>query len=88
MIIMQISGGQHSEVMLGWVNCHCQSPFGPLSLGILLQKLLSVQARFWPFLTVFGPNDLEGQGQISPFQCSANAAPWGLGPQIIANGPT
>ena len=29
-------------------------------------KLLCGQANFSPILTIFGPNDLEGQGQISP----------------------
>ena len=36
-----------------------------MALDTSLQKLLSVQARFWPILTVFGPNDLKGQGQTS-----------------------
>ena len=38
-----------------------------MALATILQKLLSVQTRFSPILTVFGPNDLEGQGQISPY---------------------
>ena len=38
-----------------------------LILGTFCQKLLSGQARFVPILTVFGPNDLDGQGQISPY---------------------
>ena len=36
-------------------------------LGTFFQKLLSGQAHFGPILTVFGPNDLEGQGQMSPY---------------------
>ena len=36
-------------------------------LGTFLQKLLSGQARFGPILTVFGPNNLEGQGPILPY---------------------
>ena len=35
------------------------------ALATMLQKLSSVQARFWPILAVFGPNDIEGQGQMS-----------------------
>ena len=31
----------------------------------ILQKLLSVQARFWQILTIFSQNDIEGQGQMS-----------------------
>ena len=38
-----------------------------VALATILQKLLRVQARFWPILIVFGPNDIEGQGQTSPF---------------------
>ena len=38
-----------------------------VTLGTFSQKLLSGQARFGPILTVFGPNDLEVQGQISPY---------------------
>ena len=36
-------------------------------LGTFIQKLLSGQAGFGPILTVFGPYDLEGQGQMSPY---------------------
>ena len=38
-----------------------------VALATIFQKLLRVQARFRPILTVFGPNDLEGQGQMSPY---------------------
>ena len=36
-------------------------------LATMFQKLLSVQARFGPIFTLFCPNDLEGQGQTSPY---------------------
>ena len=36
-------------------------------LGTFFQMLLSGQARFGPILTVFGPNDLEDQCQMSPY---------------------
>ena len=38
-----------------------------MALANILQMLLSVQALFWPILDVFGQNDLEGQGQMSPY---------------------
>ena len=40
------------------------------NLVILAQKrdeLLRGQARFWPIWAVLTPNDLEGQGQSTPF---------------------
>ena len=38
-----------------------------MALATILQKLLSVQVLLGPILTVFGPNDLEGQDQMSPY---------------------
>ena len=46
---------------------HITAKFGSPSLAAILQKLLGVQACFRQILTVFGPNDLEGQGQMSPY---------------------
>ena len=43
--------------------------------GTFFQKLLSGQACFGPILTVFGPNDLEGQGQISPYAIHSDILP-------------
>ena len=46
-----------------------------VALATILQKLLSAQACFWPILMVFGPNDLEGPGQMSPYAIPSENLP-------------